>query len=151
MWFLNFENLSLKWPWEDAGGGCNVAVTTLPRREVGSADGYWRAPSSSARIFSGGLCTTTFEPPPASSHETPVRDFRKFKNTTPKISDPVVYHMIFFGLGNSTLCETQRRGRRAQGRQGLQLTTSLAANLAQRSRAASSWTPTTSALPAGLS
>ena len=24
-----------KWAWEDAGGGCNVAVPNLPRREVG--------------------------------------------------------------------------------------------------------------------
>jgi len=24
-----------KWVWDDAGGGCNVAVPNLPRREVG--------------------------------------------------------------------------------------------------------------------
>jgi len=29
--FLNFENLSPKWKWKDAGGGCNVAVPNPPQ------------------------------------------------------------------------------------------------------------------------
>ena len=29
--------------WDNAGGGCNVSVPNLPRREVGRAGVYWRA------------------------------------------------------------------------------------------------------------
>ena len=48
--------------WDDAGGGCNVAVPNLPRREVGRAGVYWLALGPSARTSGGRLGTATLLP-----------------------------------------------------------------------------------------
>jgi len=45
--------------WDDAGGGCNVVVPNLPRREVGRAGVYWFALGPSARTSGGSLGTVT--------------------------------------------------------------------------------------------
>jgi len=60
----NFE----KWVWGDDGGGCNVAVPNLPRREAGWGDVYWLALGPSVWTSGGKLGTATLQPPPASSH-----------------------------------------------------------------------------------
>ena len=43
--------------WDDAGGGCNVAVPNLPRREAGGAGVYWLALGPSTRTSGGKLGT----------------------------------------------------------------------------------------------
>jgi len=43
--------------WDAAGGGCNVVVPNLPRREVGRAGVYWLALGPSARTSGGRLGT----------------------------------------------------------------------------------------------
>jgi len=48
--------------WDNAGGGCNVAVPNLPRREVGRAGVYWLALGPSARTSGGRLGTATLLP-----------------------------------------------------------------------------------------
>ena len=50
--------------WDDAGGGCNVAVPNLPRREVGPAGVYWLALGPPARTSGGrlGTASATFLP-----------------------------------------------------------------------------------------
>ena len=45
--------------WDDAGGGCNVTVPNLTRREVGRAGVYWLALGPSARTSGGRLGTAT--------------------------------------------------------------------------------------------
>jgi len=66
---------SEKWVWDDAGGGCNVAVPSLPPDVL--ADGprasqYLPAQPTSRR---GRLGTATLQPPPASSY-THFSDFQ---------------------------------------------------------------------------
>jgi len=41
--------------WDDAGGGCNVTVPNLPRREVDRAGVYWLALGPSTRTSVGRL------------------------------------------------------------------------------------------------
>jgi len=48
--------------WDNAGGGCNVAVPNLPRREVDRAGVYWLALGLSARTSGGRLGTATLLP-----------------------------------------------------------------------------------------
>ena len=48
--------------WDDADDGCNVAVPSLPRREVGRAGVYWPALGPSARASGGRLGTATLLP-----------------------------------------------------------------------------------------
>ena len=45
--------------WDDEGGGCNVEVANLPRREVGRAGVYWLALSPCKNIWGeiGGTAT----------------------------------------------------------------------------------------------
>jgi len=48
--------------WDNAGGGCNVAVPNLPRREVGRAGVYWLALGPSARTSGGRFGTAMLMP-----------------------------------------------------------------------------------------
>ena len=48
--------------WDNAGGGCNVTVPNLPRREVGQAGVYWLALGPSARTSGGRSGTATLLP-----------------------------------------------------------------------------------------
>jgi len=77
--------------WDDAGGGCNVAVPNLPRREVGRAGVYWLALSPSARTSGGRLGTAMLQPPPASSHTPTIS-----RNFSERFSKIQVYHTQTF-------------------------------------------------------
>jgi len=144
----------MKRPWEDAGGGCNVAVPNLPRREVGWAGVYWRAPSR--------VCKNILEMGDyyigAAARIFPMlgRDYRTFKNTTPNNIGPcgIPYDLFWLGKRNALWDDNAGvAGHRETTTCGLQLTTSLQLPQTwhkghERQR---SWTPTTFAPPAGLS
>jgi len=53
---------SKTWVWDDVGGGCNVVVPNLPRREVGRVGVYWLALGPSARTSGGRMGTATLLP-----------------------------------------------------------------------------------------
>ena len=59
-----FENLSLKWLWEDAGGGCNEAVFNLLQKVLANRP----RDSRSANLSSGEIGIATLQLPPAFSH-----------------------------------------------------------------------------------
>ena len=48
--------------WDNAGGGCNVVIPNLPRREVGRAGVYWLALGPYVRTSGGRLGTATLLP-----------------------------------------------------------------------------------------
>ena len=48
--------------WDNAGGGCNVAVPNLPRQEIGQAGVYWLSLVPSVRTSGGRLGTVTLLP-----------------------------------------------------------------------------------------
>jgi len=109
VWYFQFfENLSLKWLWEDAGGGCHVAVPTSPQNVL--ADGprahqYTPAQPTSRRGGMGPRHSRCLRLAITIS----VRDFRKFKNTIRKSDlERVVYHKFFLCMGNAMRRWTSR-------------------------------------------